>query len=106
MTMKPLLGFFILWASSCMNTVATVLRDRLAAIISALGYELIGCELKREHRRMVLRIYINNEQGITLDDCSKVSRQVSAVLDVEDPIPGKYSLEISSPGPDREKRRT
>jgi len=78
-------------------------QERLASLIepvvSGLGYELIGVEFDA-HRR-VLRVYIDNEAGITLDDCSKVSYQLSGVLDVEDPIPGRYQLEISSPGLDR-----
>lgn len=81
--------------------VATVLRDKLASLVEALGYEFVGCELQKQGRYSVLRVYMDSESGITVDDCSKVSRQVSAMLDVEDPISGPYSLEISSPGLDR-----
>lgn len=84
-----------------MNAVATTLRDRLQSIATAMGYEFVGCELKSQGRASVLRVYIDSESGITVDDCSKVSRQVSAMLDVEDPIQGEYSLEISSPGLNR-----
>ncbi len=77
------------------------LRDRLAPLVMAMGYEFVGCELQRQGRGSTLRIYIDNEQGITLADCSKVSHQVSAMLDVEDPIQGEYNLEISSPGLNR-----
>ncbi len=66
-----------------------------------MGYEFVGCELMRQGRGSLLRIYIDSEEGITLDDCSKVSRQISAMLDVEDPIQGSYTLEVSSPGLDR-----
>jgi len=66
-----------------------------------MGYEFVGCELQRQGRGSVLRIYIDNELGITLTDCSKVSHQVSAMLDVDDPIQGEYDLEISSPGLNR-----
>jgi ribosome maturation factor RimP len=66
-----------------------------------MGYEFVGCEYHGQGRYSVLRIYIDNQNGVTLDDCSKVSQQVSAVLDVEDPIHGRYSLEVSSPGLDR-----
>jgi ribosome maturation factor RimP len=78
------------------------LRDRLASLVTSMGYEFVGMELQRQsRRRSLLRIYIDIEKGITLDDCTKVSRQVSAMLDVDDPIQGEYSLEVSSPGLDR-----
>lgn len=70
--------------------------------ISSMGYELVGVEFQTGGKGGgLLRIYIDSEQGITADDCQKVSYQVSGVLDVEDPIPGNYTLEISSPGLDR-----
>jgi ribosome maturation factor RimP len=78
------------------------LRDRLSALVNSMGYEFVGMELMRQGRkRSLLRIYIDKDNGVTLDDCTNVSRQVSAMLDVEDPIQGEYSLEISSPGIDR-----
>ena len=70
--------------------------------VEALGYELVGVEyLARAKAGHLLRIYIDSEQGIGLEDCEKVSHQVSGVLDVEDPIRGEYALEVSSPGLDR-----
>lgn len=85
-----------------MNKAVATLRDRLAGLVEALGYEFVGCELIRHSkRRALLRVYIDNTAGITVNDCSKVSRQVSAMLDVEDPIQGEYTLEVSSPGLDR-----
>lgn len=84
-----------------MKGVATTLRDRLASVVTTMGYEFVGCELQRQGRGSVLRIYIDKDLGITLTDCSHVSHQVSAMLDVEDPIQGQYSLEVSSPGLDR-----
>jgi ribosome maturation factor RimP len=64
-----------------------------------MGYELVGVELRPGERGgELLRVYIDREGGILLDDCSAVSHQLSGVLDVEDPIPGEYSLEVSSPG--------
>lgn len=79
--------------------------ERLQAVIepavTALGYELVGIEFLSQGRHSLLRIYIDNAPGITLEDCEKVSRQVSAVLDVEDPIQGHYTLEVSSPGLER-----
>lgn len=79
--------------------------EKLVAIIepavSALGFELVGVEYMPQGRHSLLRIYIDHEDGITVDDCGDVSHQVSAVLDVEDPIRGEYTLEVSSPGLER-----
>lgn len=70
--------------------------------VTSLGYELVGTELlARPRAGHLLRIYIDVENGITADDCQAVSHQVSGVLDVEDPIKGEYTLEVSSPGLDR-----
>lgn len=77
------------------------LNERLAGLITSMGYEFVGSELRREGRDMLLRIYIDKVNGVTVDDCSKVSRQVSGMLDVEDPFMGRYSLEVSSPGVNR-----
>ena len=84
-----------------MKNVATALSDRLKSLVSAMGYEFVGGELEGHGRGGVLRLYIDSEMGVTLDDCSRVSYQVSAMLDVEDPIQGHYTLEVSSPGLDR-----
>lgn len=72
----------------------------ITAPVEALGFELVGIEFIRG-RQSTLRIYIDSDEGITVDDCADVSHQVSAVLDVEDPISVAYSLEVSSPGLDR-----
>ncbi len=72
----------------------------ISAPVEALGFELVGLEFIRA-RVSTLRIYIDSENGITVDDCADVSHQVSAVLDVEDPISVLYNLEISSPGLER-----
>lgn len=66
-----------------------------------MGFELWGLDYHASGRKSLLRIYIDGPQGITVDDCAQVSRQVSSVLDVEDPIHGEYTLEVSSPGIDR-----
>jgi ribosome maturation factor RimP len=66
--------------------------------IESMGYELWGCEYLAQGKHSLLRIYIDKADGIGVADCEKVSHQVSALLDVEDPVPGNYSLEISSPG--------
>jgi ribosome maturation factor RimP len=73
----------------------------LIAPVEALGFELVGVEFIRAGKHSTLRVYIDNENGIDVDDCADVSRQVSAVLDVEDPITNEYNLEVSSPGMDR-----
>lgn len=73
----------------------------LAAPVEAIGYELIGLEFIRAGKHSTLRVYIDSENGVDVDDCADVSRQVSAVLDVEDPITTEYNLEVSSPGMDR-----
>ncbi|WP_031431140.1 ribosome maturation factor RimP [Methylomicrobium agile] len=70
-------------------------------IVEGLGYECVGIEYHPHPRHGLLRIYIDSGNGIVLDDCSKVSHQVSGMLDVEDPIPDNYQLEVSSPGADR-----
>ncbi|MBI2785691.1 MAG: ribosome maturation factor RimP [Legionella longbeachae] len=74
------------------------LEHLLAPAINDMGYELWGCEYLSQGRHSLLRIYIDKADGIGIDDCQLVSHQVSSILDVEDPIPGNYSLEVSSPG--------
>lgn len=69
--------------------------------VEAVGFEFVGLEYIVQGRQSVLRIFIDHADGITVDNCADVSRQVSAVLDVEDPISGHYNLEVSSPGYDR-----
>ncbi len=80
-------------------------NDELAGVlepaIERLGYELSDLEVKLGGRSGVVRVFIDHPDGIGLDDCEKVSLAVSALLDVEDPIPGNYDLEVSSPGLDR-----
>ena len=77
------------------------IEELLKPLIEDLGYELWACEYLAQGKHSVLRVYIDHLEGISIDDCSKVSHHVSAVLDVEDPISGNYQLEISSPGLDR-----
>lgn len=74
------------------------LKALLAPVIEDLGYCLWGLEYFAQGKHSTLRIYIDREDGIGIEDCERVSRQVSALLDVEDPIAGNYQLEISSPG--------
>lgn len=77
------------------------LRLLIEPVVEGLGCDLWGIEHLSHGRHAVLKIYIDAEKGISVDDCAGVSRQVSSLLDVEDPIPGKYMLEVSSPGVDR-----
>lgn len=84
-----------------MSGKASQLQALLQPSIEALGVELWGLELKNQGRGVMLRIYIESENGISVDDCARVSHQVSGVLDVEDPISSEYVLEVSSPGMDR-----
>lgn len=77
------------------------INSMIAPAIEALGYELWGLEQSGQGSNQLLRIYIEHAEGIGVDDCAKVSHQVSGILDVEDPISGEYTLEVSSPGVDR-----
>jgi ribosome maturation factor RimP len=74
----------------------------LTPLVNELGYELWGLEYLPQGKHSLLRIYIDCERGINIDDCELVSHQISAILDVEDVIPGHFTLEVSSPGLDRQ----
>lgn len=85
-----------------MSKSATLIAELIEPTVTALGLELWGVEHVIQGRHSVLRVYIDKEgDGVTVDDCEKVSRQISGIFDVEDPIPGEYTLEVSSPGMDR-----
>ena len=84
-----------------MATLEQKLQELLQGSVEDLGCELWGIECQRVGRYLTVRLFIDKEGGVTVDDCADVSRQVSAVLDVEDPIADKYNLEVSSPGLDR-----
>jgi ribosome maturation factor RimP len=79
-----------------------MLQNEIEALIKPaiedMGYTLWGCEYLSQGRHSLLRIYIDKADGVIITDCEKVSKQVSSILDVEDPISGNYSLEVSSPG--------
>ena len=80
------------------------------SVATGLGYEVVDVEFRPHPRNGLLRVYIDKPpgvepEGIVLEDCEIVSRQLSAMLDVEDPIPGQYRLEVSSPGMDRPLRK-
>lgn len=77
------------------------LEAMIEPVVTALGCQLWGVERLSQGKYSILKIYIDAEKGIDVDDCARVSRQVSALLDVEDPFNGNYTLEVSSPGLDR-----
>ncbi len=105
------MGLFARWATcpffvfevgqSDVSAQVVELQQLLAPVIEALGYELWGVELVAHGRHSLLRIYIDRDEGISIDDCAIASRQASATLDVADPFHGAYTLEVSSPGWDR-----
>ncbi len=84
------------------------LREKLITLLEptlqGMGYELVELECRTNPKNGLVRLYIDKPGGIGLDDCEQVSHQVSGVLDVEDPMPGEYNLEVSSPGLDRPLR--
>ena len=84
-----------------MSSSVTLITELIDTTIQALGLDLWGVELLQQGKYSLLRIYIEHEEGVTIEDCEKVSRQISALMDVEDPIAGEYTLEVSSPGLDR-----
>jgi len=96
-----------LWPIFCFWNIALRqdplhISELLEPGIRSLGYELVGVEYQTGGKGGgLLRVYIDKDEGISADDCQKVSYQVSGVLDVEDPIAGHYTLEVSSPGLDR-----
>ena len=81
------------------------LQDKVAKmiepVINDLGIDLVDIDLKKMGSKALLRVYIETDAGITIDNCEQVSREVSATLDVEDPLPYAYVLEVSSPGLER-----
>lgn len=81
--------------------VLVELEPVLRPVVESCGVTLWGCEWVQERSVRVLRLYIDSENGINVDDCAQVSSQVSPLLDVEDLVPGEYSLEVSSPGLER-----
>lgn len=81
-----------------MAMIKNELKQLLEPLLNDLGYQLWGIDYLAQGKYSLLRVYIDKPEGIGLDDCERVSRQVSALLDVEDPIPGNYNLEVSSPG--------
>ena len=78
--------------------IKTDIQQLLQPVVTELGYELWGYEFLSQGKHSLLRVYIDKKNGVGIADCELVSRQISALLDVEDPIKGNYNLEVSSPG--------
>jgi len=87
------------------NLFAQRIQDEAQAVIEPIlereGFELVDIQYHREKTGWVLRLYVDKEGGINIDDCAKISHWVGDVLEVKDIIPGPYTLEVSSPGLDR-----
>ena len=77
------------------------LYELIEPTVSSLGFELVGVQWRDGRPRGLIRIYVDHDEGVTVDDCARVSHRVNGLLDVEDPMPGGYALEVSSPGVDR-----
>jgi len=81
-------------------------RDFTEELLPSMGLELVEVQFRREQHGWVLRVFIDTEEGVTLEHCSRVSRELSYYLDVEDVIDHKYHLEVSSPGLERKLYKT
>lgn len=77
------------------------INNMIKPTLTELGFELVGCEFESRKGGGLLRVYVESEKGVNIDDCAIISRQISAILDVEDPISSQYHLEVSSPGLER-----
>jgi ribosome maturation factor RimP len=84
-----------------MATREETIRKIVEPVVAALGFQLWGIEYMGQGRHTMLRIYLDKEGGINIEDCAEASRHISSILDVEDPISSEYTLEVSSPGLDR-----
>lgn len=93
--------FFVLWTFHVTGTVEQSLQQLLAPVVAGLGLEFVGLDYVPRGAQSLLRVYIDSPEGVTVDDCERVSHQVSGVLEVEDPIKSRFVLEVSSPGLDR-----
>jgi ribosome maturation factor RimP len=85
--------------------VAGKVREIVEPIIQSEGVELVDLEYRREHRGRVLRLFIDREGGVSINDCVSISHEVDRNLDVAGILPGPYTLEVSSPGLNRPLRR-
>ena len=84
-----------------MRRMPHTLQNLVEPVVTSMGYDFVGLEVHSQPQGSLLRVYIDKDDGITADDCQRVSHQISGVFEVEEPISGNYTLEISSPGLDR-----
>ena len=84
--------------SSLDQRVIDSVREILDPLLLGYGFELVDIEYRREGRGWILRIYIDKDGGVSVEDCARISRELGTLLDLNDIIPGTYNLEISSPG--------
>lgn len=86
---------------SAQQPVPTRVRAAVVPILDGFGLDLVGVEVSNEGGRTILWVYIDHPEGVTIDHCAKASPEISAALDVDDPLPEAYELRVSSPGLDR-----
>ncbi|MFT4729215.1 MAG: ribosome maturation factor RimP [Granulosicoccus sp.] len=98
---KRVNSFFYLYQGLFMQRASAPVVNVIEPVVTGLGYELVGAEFGQAENGVTLRVYIDKPEGILMEDCAAVSRQLNAVLDVEDTIKTAYLLEVSSPGVDR-----
>ncbi|MDG2395686.1 ribosome maturation factor RimP [Candidatus Thioglobus sp.] len=84
-----------------MAKITEKITDLADPVLEDMGYELVGVEYIASGKHSILRVFIDTDNGIGIEDCERVSHQLSAIFDVEDPIAGQYNLEVSSPGIER-----
>lgn len=84
-----------------MATREETIRKIVEPVVTALGFQVWGIEYLGQGRHTLLRVYLDKDGGINIEDCAEASRHISSILDVEDPIASEYTLEVSSPGLDR-----
>jgi ribosome maturation factor RimP len=84
-----------------MASRVSVLTALIEPVLNAMGYQLWGIEYLGQGKHSILRVYLDKAGGVNIEDCAQASRQISSLLDVEDPIKSEYTLEVSSPGLDR-----
>jgi len=84
-----------------MNEIAEKIKELLLPILNREGVHLVDLELRGYANNQVLSVFIDTDSGITLEQVASITREIEGMLDLEDPIPGRYRLEVSSPGIDR-----
>lgn len=95
---------FVLYMKINIDSIKAKVIAVIEPVINNLDIELYNVELSQMKGKLLLRVFIDKEEGVKIDDCEHVSREIEAILDVEDPIPSAYVLEVSSPGLDRQLR--